>query len=1202
MELLTKHQQKALIFDKHISLTANAGSGKTFVLSRRYLEIALSEKGSLRKIAAITFTDKAAGELYKKIAEYIESRFNSSPDDEEKKLLNKIRRQLVSANISTIHSFCIEILRRYPVEAGLDANFQPIDELTSDELIELSVEETIKQSLTDQNKQEDIKYLIRFFGSKYNFAMQLKRLIKDRKKIFGLEESIYNKNEQEISEFFYTSFINITGQLLKINQNEFIDALTAINNAVLSNGKENDRAVDIKAHLSDYNKKDSVEEKLTLVNLIKELALTTKSEIRTTGYLKKDLRQEFLHEISTAEKYLAEMSSLFIPENHEETEKVLAQFGVIILRIFDLAVGNYELRKKENGYLDYEDILIHTKNLLKIPSVQSGLSHEYKYIMVDEYQDTNEIQYRIFLPLLDDLRSGNLFVVGDEKQSIYMFRDADLEVFRLTKEKISSYSGEKFLLSLPDSFRMAPGICLFVNKLFRSLFSSPIGLFNEVKHSDLVCARQEDTESLIEILIGANEKKQGENKPPEAPEAEIVAQRIISLVNGTGNTAKLNWKDIAILVRKRKSFSSLEKIFIEKNIPFNIIGGKGFYQRQSVYDIYNYFSFLLDQNNDTALVGVLRSPFFNISDSRIYEFSLEEGEGLWNKILGLHEKDRQTDKTIEQLTENIKLAAVYSAPQILRKILGESPYLSVLAHKASGVQETSNISKLIRLTIEFQQKGFKTLYDYVNFLKESIEKTEDEAQAAITDESDSVKIMTLHQAKGLEFPAVFLYNAHEYTSHDIVKKGSIQIDKNFGLLTKVPLNNDYFGEYYSAPVNNLFDYISSRKEQAELKRLFYVGATRAKNYLFISAPGMEKYNAGSFMALLQEGLNIDPGQESVTITDELEFLKTGESNHITFTRTLTEEIRIIRDKETAEASKMPGRAEPVVTAVCVQDIADLPKGEMISATKFATYKQCPLKYKLTYELGLARLVENFRKYHSDNYNSPSTNYEFMVKENYSGREPDQEIKLFTPEQKGSIIHKILQKNNPGISPEEITEIIVQESNIPDGNSINLVKTQILNNLKNLFVSDIFHTITGYKNFFNEYEIYFNDRDYFLHGIIDKLIIDNKNAIIVDYKTDAIQKEEIHKRASVYFPQLKFYSYIVSRLFKELTSFELRLIFTNFPEEDVKEIISSNEAIKFGDEIRAMVDHIRLREFDQNPAHCKDCGYALQNSKCIVERA
>ena len=211
---LTPHQLKALNYKSHTSLTANAGSGKTFVLSKRYLEIALNENISLRNIAAITFTDKAAGELYKKIAEQIEEKIISTNDSELLIRLEILRRQLVSANISTIHSFCIDVLKENPVEAGIDANFVPIEEQMSDELVELSIEEVIKKSLQRKEDEQRLKYLIRIFSSKALFARELKSLIKSRKNVLTLYDKIYKYSRKTIAEIFHSKFLELAEVIL----------------------------------------------------------------------------------------------------------------------------------------------------------------------------------------------------------------------------------------------------------------------------------------------------------------------------------------------------------------------------------------------------------------------------------------------------------------------------------------------------------------------------------------------------------------------------------------------------------------------------------------------------------------------------------------------------------------------------------------------------------------------------------------------------------------------------------------------------------------------------------------------------------------------------------------------------------------------------------------------------------------------------
>ncbi|HSP87162.1 MAG TPA: 3'-5' exonuclease, partial [Ignavibacteriaceae bacterium] len=560
-------------------------------------------------------------------------------------------------------------------------------------------------------------------------------------------------------------------------------------------------------------------------------------------------------------------------------------------------------------------------------------SEKYKYIMVDEYQDTNEVQYQIFLPILDDLKSGNLFVVGDEKQSIYMFRDAELEVFSETKKNIEDTSGKEFLLTLPDSFRMNPEICLFANSVFKNLFNKPNEFYNEVEYSELVCARDQNVKGKVEILIG-NDEEGSENSEPD-----LVAKKILKLIKE--KSGEINWSDIAILVRKRKNFIDLERVLSNNKIPFSVVGGTGFYQKQSVYDIYNFFSFLLDKNNDSALVGILRSPFFNLSDARVFEISREQGFKYWDKFKNYCKSHPENQKFYEIISENLILVKSYEPTILLRKILNETNYLSVLASKQNGMQELANLEKLINLTTSFNQQSFRTCYDYLIFLKESIEKTEDESQASVAEESDSVKIMTLHQAKGLEYKVVFLYKCDEVAKINLVESKKITTAKKIGLLTKVPVNENYFSEYESAPIANIFNHIARKKDIAEIKRLFYVGITRAMDYLFISASFKKdyKYNEASFMGMLSESLKPNFYSEEINITSGLKFLKKKIDKYVTETENISLSIPIIKEIDDYENVDSLSGIKSFPDTLNIEKIYDLPEGEIISATKLSIFYQ-----------------------------------------------------------------------------------------------------------------------------------------------------------------------------------------------------------------------------------------------------------------------
>ncbi|OGU55249.1 MAG: hypothetical protein A2006_07260 [Ignavibacteria bacterium GWC2_35_8] len=1204
MNLLTPYQSKALNYKKHISLTANAGSGKTFVLSKRYLEIAVNENLPLRNIAAITFTDKAAGELYQKIAKEIEARIKDAKEKSSIEQLELIRRQLVSANISTIHSFCIDILREHPVEAGIDANFTPIDEIFADEMIELSVEEVIKSSLENSTDENKLKYLIRFFSSKFILSRELTLSIKHRRNLLSLAKHIYSKSTDEIANHFYETFFSITENVLKESVPLLLETALKINSVVLNGSPKNPTAIEIKHILMKIENEKNVQKLLVLLGNLREKILIKSGTVAIKGYLNRDDSNTLRQECSFVEDYLGKLRYFEIPDNHSEIEIELAKFGRLFIHFFNRTLELYSEKKKEAGYLDYEDILLFTQNILQNEDVRKSLSEKFKYIMIDEYQDTNELQYNIFLPILDNLRKGNLFVVGDEKQSIYMFRDAELEIFNKTKNEITVSAGRESLLSLPDSFRMAPNVCLFINALFNNLFHNPNPLYNEVEHSDVVCARDDNERGNVELLLAESANDEDE----EIAEANLLTERILRLKNQDSPEVKINWGDIAILCRKRKSFIELEKSFIRKKIPYAIIGGKGFYQRQSIYDIYNYFSFLLDQNDDTALVGILRSPLFSVSDSEIFEISLNQEANFWSKLKSYSFSNPTMLNIVEYLEENISLVSKVEISFLLRKIISETGYLSLLNNKVNSVQEQANVTKLINLTINFFAEGFRTLYDYLNFLREAIGEVEDESQAVISDELNSVKIMTIHQAKGLEFPVVILYRCGESSRKQGVKTKSILVNKEFGLLTKVPLDENYFGEYHPAPIVRLNDYIADRKNIAEIKRLFYVGITRAKNQVFISASlnSALSVKEDSFIGLLQQGLNIDFNSQLFTLRSKLKLLAKKDDKYIGDEKDLEIEVPIIKIIHPLAVPKTGAEQLPKIESFMAEHIDDKPIGEIISATKLSVYNQCPLKYRLIYELGFSNLIIENRKWlNSQKIVNKSKQFDFNTKEEEllasSNGEETSRTEVKFAQVKGTLIHKLLSEE--AAETELSVKVDTYLKNMIDkeewlSNQFADLKQDIINNLSIYFKSDNYNRLKEFAVYKNEFEIYHQHDDYYLYGIIDKLIISKDKIVIVDYKTDLITLDEVQERASQYFTQLKFYSYIAGKLFKAITDFELRIVFLKHPNEVITLNIGLKELVKIEHEIEMMVKKVREQTPEKNLDHCNNCVFLIKNN-CIV---
>jgi ATP-dependent helicase/nuclease subunit A len=1169
---LTPQQLLALDHTRNISLVANAGSGKTFVLSKRFIEIYLAEDVDLNSIVAITFTDKAAGELNRKIASEVDERLGYETDKKKRHRLERLRRELVSANISTIHSFCINILKEHAPEAGIDANFSPIDQQTSNELIELTIEETLQNLIKDETTSRNLKYLVRFFGSNFSFKIVLENAVQKRRNIEKIANNIYPGDAKDIARFFVNEFEKNFKKIFDENIGIAVSSIKRINNHILSLNSSNKYGIVISEYLDEISKDPLLKKQLHFLSLIKQEFTTTEGSVRNRGYLSKD-RDNFSADIDKAEKLFDELKGFFDCDLSGNSELELARFGLAFLDVFNYTCKLYSEKKKQRSYLDFEDILLFAHKIISTESVQKYLGETYSYIMVDEYQDTNELQYEIIMPILQYLRKGNLFVVGDEKQSIYMFRDADLEIFNRTKKDINDSATTGTLLSLPHSFRMYPKLVFFTNKIFSGLFANPKEEFNEVGHNDLICTKDNTPDGGVEILLADTEA--------DIVESNLVAGKIIELIS---TDASIKFSDVAILCRKRDSFSELESSFVKTKIPFTIIGGKGFYQRQTIYDIYNYLSFLLNTKDDAALIGILRSPFFNFSDAKLFLISEREGETFYDKLISFAGDHREIDYILEQIEENRSLSFSHEPYRLIRKLLLDSGYWAVLAAKQNSSQELANIEKLLSLAREYSRKGFKNLFDLVSALKEAIEGTEDEGQAQVARDENSVKMMTIHQSKGLEFKAVFIYGANTKGQEDGIRSKGIAIDKNLGLLTKVPVDQKYFEKFSTPPVAAYYNYTIKRKNRAELKRLFYVAVTRAVKHLYISATHKElKAADGSFFQLLLEGMQNNLSGSEIYLAGNVEFMRMKNDEFVFEKEKVELDVKIEHEAKPVISFESNINSVIMERGLLHQKIYDTPKDEIISATKISMFAQCPTKYELTYEIGYSPILGLIK--------SKQSEYEFQPNE-------EEGVKKFA-QIRGKIIHKALSDKT---SLSDIRDFLLKELIREEfqGESIDKMIESLSTDLEDFYQSESYSEINSHAKYENEFEVYCKDGDSFLYGIIDKLIFDGDRLIIVDYKTDNIEKNKLAGRADSYFPQLKFYAYVLNKLYPEVESYELRLIFLKHPEERIVSIINKNHLKEFSKVIKDAVHNIYTQNYSPNLSHCAQCQFALEGNKCVKQ--
>jgi ATP-dependent helicase/nuclease subunit A len=984
----------------------------------------------------------------------------------------------------------------------------------------------------------------------------------------------------EIAAYFRKEFEELYQKVIVSRLEEFIGCVDNINSEVLNDNPESNFALTISGSLDNMNHDSNFESCISNINIIKENIFTSSNGIKIRGYLKKDFHDIYREDINYLNAFYDKHDLFIYNEHTEELNNKLAAFGKILIEIFEHVLEIYEDGKRIKGLVDFDDLQLNVLRILENPGVKESLGEKYKYIMIDEYQDTNEIQYNIFMPILNQLNSGNLFIVGDEKQSIYMFRGAEPEIFNLTRQQIETSKMSGRLLNLPHSFRVSPKIALFTNVLFSKLFADEESLFDHVNYNELVSVRDETECGRIEFIL----KDSGEDGDTEA---DLVAKRILTLVDKADN-GSLKFNDIAVLTRKRNAFVSLEKAFNNYNIPFSLVGGKGFFQKQAVHDIYNYLLFLLNTNNDLALIGILRSPFFTIPDTDIYSISIKEGASLYEKLIIASDDDMRLQKIISILEGHIKLSQAAALSTLLRTILTDTGYWAVVASKSNSLQEIANIEKLIGLSNSFIEKGFKTIYDFVSLLEESIKHMEDEGQANVSGEDDSVKIMTIHKAKGLEFTAVFLYGCNDYGQLDQVRSRSLSIDKQYGLLTKLPVNSDYFKDFENASINGAFNFKSQQKANGELKRLLYVAVTRSKDYLFITATHKgEKYQKGSFLELLVNGLQIVLYDHEINISGDQEFMISDGDGFRREQKKLKYKIDMVREINVADTDSSATDAERSADKIFFYDqINSSIKNEIVSATKIALFSQCPMKYHLTYNLGYTPLVSKGK----------------LKKDliNFNHNEDEEVIKH--SDIRGLIVHKLIEL---GIKSGEAADWI--QNNLSQFISTTLNKsevTSLVNSAAGLYEkycsSDLKKEIESYSDIKSEFEIYAKENDYYLYGIMDKVIITENKIIIIDFKTDHNVKDKTGEKIQQYKNQIYFYGFIANKYFSSAAEIELRLVFLEDLSRQFTYQFSDEDSKEVGNNIKQVIEKIRNYDFSMNLKHCAGCHFEF-NKSCVSSR-
>ena len=462
--LLTDEQQKALDFTVHRAVTANAGSGKTTVLVQRFVDILLRTDTRVNEIVAITFTEKAAGELRKRVAGALAAAMSESRDPKMLRRLEQARDQLASAVIGTIHSFCAQLLRLNPVEvppSGIDAAFTVIEEVDKNLLVRQSIDETLDSLLRGRTSDvplDDIKYAIATFGRR-TFVSYLDALFRSREEVDRVLASRKLDAKSALADWKRSVEDSMAALL---NDSQWVDSLAKV--AAAAEGKSADP---VREMLARARKSKNLEEKIRFFAEAGNLMFTKRAEVRSDFAGRKTDRTKMADDSRAARRLYGTFKDLLdslAAGSVDEGNRTLLRLTRTLLDVYRNAGTIYEEKKALQGKLDFDDLQLKALQLLQREDVGARLAASYKYIMVDEFQDTNRLQDDIVRLLIGNFRSGNLFIVGDPKQSIYGFRHSEVAVFEKTAGDIgkTSQGGSDSHIIMDGSFRLLPNLVEFI--------------------------------------------------------------------------------------------------------------------------------------------------------------------------------------------------------------------------------------------------------------------------------------------------------------------------------------------------------------------------------------------------------------------------------------------------------------------------------------------------------------------------------------------------------------------------------------------------------------------------------------------------------------------------------------------------------------------------------------------------------------------
>ena len=1155
---------------QNILVSASAGSGKTFVMAERILD-QLARGVEISQLFISTFTVKAATELKERLEKKISQQIQETDDVDLKQHLGRQLADLPNAAIGTMDSFTQKFLGKHGYLIDIAPNFRILQNESEQLLLKNEVFHQVFEDHYQGENKEKFSRLVKNFAGRGKDERGLRQQVY---KIYDFLQSTSSPkkwlNESFLKGFETAEFENEKNKLTEQIQQALWDLETFFRYHLDNDAKEFPKAAYLEAvqnvldqigslnHESDSQAYQEVLARVVAISKEKNgRALANSSRKADLKPLADAYNEERKSQFAKLGQLADQITILDYQERYHEETWGLAQTFQTFMSDF---VEAYRERKRQENAFEFADISHYTIEILEnFPQVREAYQERFHEVMVDEYQDTNHIQER----MLELLSNGhNRFMVGDIKQSIYRFRQADPQIFNEKFQRYAQNPKEGKLILLKENFRSSSEVLSATNDVFVRLMDQEVGEINYDSMHQLVYANTKLTpnpENKAEFLLydkddSGQEEEESQTETKLTGEMRLVIKEILKLHQEKG----VAFKEIALLTSSRSRNDQILLALSEYGIPVKTDGEQNNYlQSLEVQVMLDTLRVIHNPLQDYALVALMKSPMFSFDEDELARLSLQKvedkvQENLYEKLVNAqklvtNQKELIHTALAEKLNQFMDIldswrlyTKTHSLYDLIWKIYNDRFYYDYVGALPNGPARQANLYALALRADQFEKSNFKGLSRFIRMIDQVLEAQHDLASVAVAPPKDAVELMTIHKSKGLEFPYVFILNMdQDFNKQDSMSEVILSRQNGLGVKYIAKVETGAVEAHYPKTLKLSIPSLTYTQNEKELQlasyseqmRLLYVAMTRAERKLYLVGKGSrEKLEAKEYPAANNGKLDSNTRLQARNFQDWIWAIsKVFAKEDLNFSYRFIGEDQLTREAIGELENKSPlqdsSQADNRQSETIKEALEMLKEVEVYNTLNRAAIElpsvQTPSQIKKFYEPVMdMEGVEITNQTQSSEKKISFDLPDFSTKEKVTGAEI------------GSATHELMQRIDLSQQPTlaSLTETLKQVQTSPAvKEKINLSKIlaffetplgqEILTNTDHLYREQPFSMLKRDQK---------SQEDFVVRGILDGYLLYEDRIILFDYKTD--RYDEPSQLIDRYRGQLALYGEALSRAY------------------------------------------------------------------------